>query len=99
MMTEKKNGKATWPIGIYLIVSVYGAFVMAMPGLDLIPPRPLLIQAAVFLFLMWCRLVWAIWKSEDRSSSTLYIALMIILPFIMRPIGDVMLSVHDCFVR
>lgn len=99
MMIEKTESKTTWPIGAFLIVSVCGAIVMSMPGLDLVPASHLLIQAAVFLVLMWGRLAWALLKHEDRGSSRLYIALMIILPFVVRPLGDVLLTVYDLCTR
>ena len=98
-MTAKIDAKATWPVGAYLIVSVCGAFVMSMPGLDCIPARPLMIQAVTFLVMMWSRLAWAVWNKEGRESYSLYITLMIILPFVMRFLGDMLLPVYDLIVR
>lgn len=98
-MTNEKGGKATWPIGKYLFVSICGAFIMSTPGLDRIPARTLLIQTAVFLVMMWSRLAWAIWKKEDRECYALYITLMIILPFVVHPLAGGLVAVHDFIVR
>ncbi len=98
--TMRNNESTSWPTGIYLTVSLIVAMLMALfTPLNGVPGKYYAIQAGVFLLLMWGRLAWALFRRKQKNHCWFYMVLMIVLPFLLPLLSDVMLPLYKHLAR